>query len=293
MITLRILGHKVKMPNKLNEIPMGQGIQIMNIIGEKGVEPDLKTKLSIISLLTNIDVTLLIHFEESSINEIYSKFEFFKPELHFQFYKTFKVKGRTFGMLDFDNITVREWADIEFWLSEGDDPFTHLGDLTSIIFRPVEDLKQSRRNNSMANIFLNIKTELFYRPFKPKFYKEYKIEKLKEDHIGNSEFFLQHLDFEFGYGIFYFITEFKKILRSEYKLLFKTDEQIKNEAEDPYKAQEEMKEFSDWWGFYHLVSEVSENLFERDAWWNKPLREFYKFLSYNKQKALYEKNGKG
>jgi len=286
MITLNVRNKKYKMPSKLSEIPLEEGIQIMEQIGFK--EPDLQVKTSIIGMLSKIDVDILQHFEPDSIEEIYSKLEISEKQVvSLRFLKTFKLNGIEYGMMDLNNPTVEEWGDLEFWMSEGEFPFTHLGELLSVMFRPV-----NVKYKTLKNILLNGYGFLRYRKIIPMSFKSYELEDIKDEHLKNGDTFMTDLDFNFGYAAFNHVLNVKENLRKEYKILFKTDEQIDAQKNDPFREDEikDAKDFGDWWGFYHLVSECSENLFERDAWFNKPLREFYKYLSYNKQKQYY--NGK-
>lgn len=285
MLTLKINNHRIKMPNLASEISLDKGCQIMELVVEK--EPTLNSKIAIISLLSKLDVSVIIkHFEEDSINLIYDKIELITPK-RVKFYKTFELDKTKYGLIDFDNITVEEWGDIEFWLNQGDTWYTHLADVILIMFRPIKS-----RKNTLNNVFKNISSRLFFKVLKPLWIKCYKVVPFTQDLYRNKTTFMDKLDFEFGYGVLNYLNEFKSILRKEYPLLYMTDEQF-----EELKKEEEIEEkqlvFSEIWGYYHLVSEVSENLFERDAWYGKPLREFFKFLSYTKQKNLYELRSNG
>ena len=60
--------------------------------------------------------------------------------------------------------------------------------------------------------------------------------------------------------------------------------EVKNISEDEYKV------------IRHVIGTEFgfDNVFERDAWYKKPVKEYYKYLVYKKQKFLYElRNGKG
>jgi len=279
MITLIINNKKVKMPNKLSEIKLSEGIQILEMISDK--EPDLNIKKSIISLLSKLSIDVIKHIKEESIIEIYDKFEFSKEEeLELTYYPIFKLNGVKFGMIDFDNINVKDYADIEFWLNEGEYPFSYMGKLMSYVFKPIH-----RENKSFKNILINIINRIRYKNMVPLSLTKYKLKESDEEY---ENLFLDNLDFNFGYAILSYIYTFKMNIKNEYKLLFKTDEEIDQELNDPLRATKHEKSFTDIWGMYSIINDISENLFERDAWFNKPLRELYKYLSYNKQKKLIE-----
>ena len=271
-----------RIPNNLSEINLNMGIQIMEALGNE--KPDLGTKASIIALLSDQEPDYVIDiYGAQNIDIIYSKLEFnFEKEIIIRFLKTFKLKGTNFGMMNYETMTVREYAEIEFWLNEGEYPFSYLAEMMTIIFRPI-----SRGNRSLKNILRNIYSKIRWRSVSPRNYLDYQIEDPNDKYLKYADDFLEHIDFNFGYGVLNHYMEYKNKLRKEYQILFKTDDQIENELEDEFKAERE-KEFADWWGYYHLVNECSENIFERDAWYQKPLREFFKYLSYNKQKSLYD-----
>ena len=78
MVNLNILNHRRKLPTKLNEISLIDGIPIMEMLVN---EPTLALKMSIISLLSNIDIDLVMEFEDESIERIWNLFDFTKPEV--------------------------------------------------------------------------------------------------------------------------------------------------------------------------------------------------------------------
>ena len=279
MITFHDKRTKIKMPQRLDEIPLEQGIQIMELIGDE--EPSFVLKVSIIAMLSGLDAGRLAKIKPEVINTIFNHLEIGdKREILLRFMKTFSLKKKEFGILDFDNITVREYGEIEFWMGEGDYSFSKLAEMMCVIFRPIK-----RRNKSIKNILLNTKNKIFFKTLIPLSCKRYEIEDYKDDHLKNKELFMEHLDFNFGYSVLQYVLKFKVQLRDEYTSLFKSDEQLELERDDPMPGDPNIKDFADIWGFYHIIDEFSADIFERDRYWKMPLREFYKYLTYRKQKV--------
>ena len=281
MINLKIGKHKVKMPSKLSEIPLYKGLEIMGFLQDK--EPSLLDKISIISLLSDLDVDIICLFEDRSIEKIYDRLEFSKREVQTKFLSSFKLNGTVFGLKNFNEMTVKEWGDIEFWIQEGETPFIYLANILSVVYRPIIFKKRT-----VKFILNNILNRILYRKVIPKRYKSFEIEPLNDKHILNADRFETDIDFSFAWGILLYIYEYTQDLKSQYPSLFRTDEELEEIEKDPLKGDPDIKEFGDIWGMYHVVLSVSENIFERDAWLEKPLKEFYKYLSYLKQKNIYD-----
>lgn len=278
MIILKIGKHRIKMPNKASEISLEKGIQIMNLILEH--TPTFQDKIGIISLLSNLDLSIIEKFSEASIENIYSKIEFIHGNFFVRIYKNFKLKGITYGMVDFNDLTVKEYADIDFYLDEGNDIYENLDKIMAILYRPIKSKTQTLRN-----ILLNIILNLRFKGVVPVKYKNYTIVPYTND--KHSSIFLKHTQFEIGFGAIHEYFKFKDQLQKEYKLLFKTEEQ-----EEEIKKLQGKKEFHEIWGYYYVINEISKDIFERDEWWNKNIRELMKYLTFMKQKTLTEmRNG--
>lgn len=267
------------MPNKASEISLEKGIQIMNLILEH--TPTFQDKIGIISLLSNLDLSIIEKFSEASIENIYSKIEFIHGNFFVRIYKNFKLKGITYGMVDFNDLTVKEYADIDFYLDEGNDIYENLDKIMAILYRPIKSKTQTLRN-----ILLNIILNLRFKGVVPVKYKNYTIVPYTND--KHSSIFLKHTQFEIGFGAIHEYFKFKDQLQKEYKLLFKTEEQ-----EEEIKKLQGKKEFHEIWGYYYVINEISKDIFERTEWWNRNIRELMKYLTFMKQKTLTEmRNGR-
>lgn len=269
------------MPNRVSEISLSMGIEIMELLEDH--TPTLQDKISVISMLSKTDPALISLIYEESIEDLWNRIEFVSSKsFQINLHRTFRLKGRTYGLKNLEELSVREYSEIEFYLDEGNTPYENLGEVLSVLYRPIVS-----KTRSPLFILLNIINRLRYKIVVPLFYKNYQIEDFTDAHLKNAEDFYAYCDFQMGYGALNLLYIYKKQLSEDYKLLFSTVEQ----REEELKLTKSEKEFGDIWGFYYLVTENSQNIFEREAWWGKPLREFYKFLAYNKQKSVYQKHG--
>jgi len=271
---------RIKLPTGLSDISLLKGIQIMETLEVKEDIKDLSLseKISILSLITDLPVSLFMDFDplESQVNLLFNKLELFKDQFRLFIPETFRI-DKTYGLMDFNKMTVREYMDIDFWIHEGDSPFSNLHKIMAIVYRPVKTKKRNPKN-----VLKNIASRLLYKGVVPKFYSSYTIEDLSEEHELNAEEFLNKSDFSFGYGVLLQIQKYNKDLKERYPLLFRTEEQ-----EEEAQTLEDDIEFGSLWGMYHILMSISSSIFERDAWLNRPIGELYKYLSYLKQKDIY------
>jgi len=285
MITLGLYGHKIKMPSELNEITLDKGIQIMGAFDQEPI-PSLNTKMAIISLMSNIPVLSIANWDDETIAAIWSKLPFERDMLEVNHLLCFKLKGTLYGMKTLDSLTVKELAQIDFYLNEGDTAYQYLGHIIATLFRPI-----TLKNNSLKNILRNITIKLFIKGVSPRIYDKYEIEPLTDNSEELAETFLYNLDFNFGYSLINAIYDYKREMRDAYPILFKVEEEVKDEEEE-VEEKNDTPEFEDIWSWYHLVTSVSKDLFEREAWWERPVTHFYKYLSYLKQQNAYnQRNG--
>lgn len=271
MIKLRIGKHTRSMPNLFREIPLWKGSQIMEYLKPN---PSIEDKVLMISLLSDIDPLIIKDFTDESIDTIWSKTDFHKELIQTTFYKSFALKGQLYGLIDLDNLSVKDYGDIEFWLKEGESPFSYLDKIIEVCYRPVV-----HKNTSSKNILINIINKLRFKTVVPKIFKHYTLGEQKEV----ADLFREKLDFSFAYGIINYIFQSFSKLKTEYKLLF--PEKIEDEYEGTAKDKE--KDLPEIWGLYFVIDSVSDNLFERDAWMNKPIRELFKYLTFKKQQSIY------
>jgi len=282
MLNLIYGKRKIRVPNRLVELPLYKGIEIFDHL-QKIKEPGLPDKISIISLVSGLDVDILMDFTEETIEEIWRKMEISKDNFTCNYFSLFSLDGQLYGLKDFKDLTVREYADIEFYLSEGDTPFSNIHKILGVLFRPVVYKKRT-----LKNVLKNIIIGLFYRNVKPIDLKAYRISEYNEAETADEEF-LKRLDFSFGYGVLLAVTKYINSIKENYPILFR-----ERETEEAEEGDNRFLEFEEIWGFYHLLHSITSGVIERDIWLGKPIKELMTYLSYLKQKSIYDrKHGKG
>lgn len=277
MIKLEILNKTINCPSNPNEISLDKGLNINYIWNNQ--DHNLSTKIEILFILTGLNIWNKV--KESTIDDIFKHLNIFDLETDIDYYDTFKIKGTLYGIHKLDRLTVKEYSDLEFYLTYDRDPLDNLDKLCAILFRPIKT-----KNISIRNILNNIKVKLFYRNFIPINLNSYTIEEYNEDLLENSEIFRHRFTYAQGLIAIINYVKFKEQLMDEFKPLFG-----KSEEPDPFKEQEIeyrlknnielQKTFEEQWGFYHTFMATVPELSERDLWLSRDIREFFKLLVYN------------
>jgi hypothetical protein len=276
MINLIYGKTKLRIPNRLVELPLYKGVEIFDHL-QKIEEPKLVDKISIIGLISGLDVDILMAFTEETIDDIWNKMEISKDHYVCNYFSLFSLDGQLYGLKDFKELTVKEYADIEFAMSEGDTPFSNIHKIMGILFRPVVYKKRT-----LKNVLKNIIVGFFYRNVKPIDLKTYRIEEYDETKTAE-EVFLKRLDFSFGYGVLLAVTKYIESIKESYPILFH------EKTEETEDADNRFLEFDEIWGFYGLLMKITnKDIIQRDVWLSKPIKELLTYLSYLKQLSIYE-----
>ncbi len=279
MIIIKIGKYKIKCPTNIREITLRKGIDLFGFLEQSPVNHN--SKIAIISMLTGLDAIIVSNFSQADIDLIYTKLNFEKTNFHHP--TTFLFQHTLYGLIDFEIITVKEYADIDRLLKDSTTAYDNLVELTSILFRPIR-----HKNNPLFLILLNIIYNIRFRNIIPQFYTKYTVAEYTEREYKFKELIAQKWSFEIGLVTLYQIIRFKNKLKKDFYLLYPTTEQV-----------EELKKYgtddsttlsvNEIWGIYDTVCTISNSLSEREQWWNKPLKELYTYLSYLKQKNLEDK----
>lgn len=282
MITIN---ETLKVPNKLEEISILKGKEIMGILDKSNFKPNTIAKTTIISILANVPFAVIDKIDNEGIDKIYELLPFNTKTIYGRYWDTLVINGELYGRCNMDRLTVKEFAQIMFYLGEGDTPYEYLGEVLSTLYRPVIS-----KNKSWSNILRNIKYKILYRGAVRREYKSYEIEPLNDFHTDKAELFERKLDFNFGYSIVNsLIYNYSEQLKKNYPLLFKVEEEKVEQEVEEEEVKEDTPEFDQIWGLYHQVASISNSLFEREAWFERPLTHFMKYLAYLKQLNAYQK----
>lgn len=288
MITVN---NTLTMPNELEEISIAQGKEIMSILDKTKFKPNRIAKGNIISILSGLPFRIVDKIDNKGIDDIYDQLPFSKDKISGYIPDTFRLKRTLYGRVNMNHLTVKEYAEIMFWVNEGDDHYQHLGKILATIYRPIVS-----KNKNIHHILKNIAIKLFHkwklkhRRISPRIYKSYTIEPLNDFHEQNSKLFEEHFDFQIGYSVINgLLSNYNKDLKSTYPILFKVASDSDTDSDSDADTDNSVPELDDIYGMYHTICTLSTNLFERDAWWDKPLTHLMKYLTYLKQLNAYEK----
>jgi hypothetical protein len=281
MIELIINKSKIKVPNELNEVSLAVGLELIEFANK---ELSFNDKIAIISTLSKLEPEILSLASKETIELIYDNINFIKldNEQTSFFSETFKLDNVLYGLTDLDNMTVHEYSDIQFYMSE---PENNIDKIMCIMFRPVINKKQS-----LKNILKNIVVSMLYRNIVPKSCKSYTVASYSEKDLERAELFGNKLSLDFAIAAYQYALDKKQKIDNCFPNLFKAE--IPEEDKDQYDAPETIKNkgksFEQIWGMYHVIMSLSSSLQEREEWLKKPIKELFVCLSYMNHKNYIE-----
>jgi hypothetical protein len=303
----------IRVPSEFKELRLSTGIEVMNYIDpypkmgqinkiivtpeeeNKDTSLGYADKVAIISTLSGVEIEFFLKMTKETIEDIYNSLQFLKAEeQQLLFFPSFSLDGKLYGFLNFDNLTTHEYADIDFYLNESEYPLANLDKIMSVLFRPIIKKKQS-----LKNILTNKIIRLFLRNIVPKVYISYEIEEYKDQHSKNAELFGKRLDMGFSIAAYQNMLRHRQEIINDYPTIFKPEipEEDKDQYDEEVPDRPQGKTFESVWGLFHCIASLSSTLFEREAWYRKPIREFFTYLSYwnaktqmENQRAMAQKN---
>ncbi len=273
MFHINLNGKKYKCPSQVNEINIDKGILIQELV-DAGI--DFNSKVEIIGLITTIPISILMKFKEEKIEEIYRKLSFVEIMGTGYFYPTFKLAGVEYGLLNLDDMTTRDYLELEYLLNQGRTTYEFLPEILSILYRPIVN-----KTKNLINILFNIGSLITKKNIKPLKYNTYTIADISNSK-EQASIFRDKLDFGQGLIALNYIIGFNLKLSEEYKSLFET---IEGEEEE-----EGILSIAEIWGSYNILNNIAPTLMERDLWLSKNIREYFKYLGYLKQVNVYKKS---
>jgi len=291
MFNLKYKDKIIKCPSYPHEISLEKGMAIHYIRTHTDDVLLIQDKRDIISLLTNLSITVVNLWDDKTIENIFSKIHLFEEQKLIT-YDVFKLGKTKYGLIDFDSMTLREYEEILFYLNQGESSFDFIDKLCCLSYRPITHMLKTKRN-ILYNVILRIK----YRTLIPVTYKEYKVKAFHEQYDENIEEFRKKLDYRFALTLFSLINEFNKRLANEFKVIFgnedvdKEDKELSDEEQsEEYKEEIKKKDtIGNRWGFYHILSTIcNDDIKMMEHWRKKPIKEFFVHLTYITQKQYDE-----
>lgn len=251
-----------------------------NISLNKGIEIEEQLELFADSQVDNIRsaVSLLLDCPYDELEKVVDNQVQLIFENHIAFDSTIAINqlpniilidNKLYGKIDYDSIDVRQYGDIDTYLEEGQ--LKYLSKILTILYRPVK--------LSFRSIYINIRY-LFNRGIKL-IYSDMKYETVdyvEDDCLKNVEQFERYIYWHLAKSMLFNYLNFKKELLIEYDFI-REQEQVE-EQEDEVEITKDESIASNW-QFYHFIQQVSNNnIVEFDYWLSKPIRHFFKKLSY-------------
>ena len=288
MLKLKLNNEIIEIPSEPHEISLDKGLNLHYIWANQ--EHDLETKRELLEIIYPLG--LFKELDENKLDEILNNLNFLDIEKieDIQYYPSFKLNKTNFGIHNIDKLTLREYMDIEFYITYGDDPYEHMDKLCSILYRPIKS-----KTNSFKNILINYISNIMFKLVKPMLFKSYNIDKYNED-VDNTELFRSGLTYSMGIYALLSYFKFKETIIRDFSPIFNP----KNTEHDPFEEEElaylaennieDTKTFEESWGFTHIFFSLVPNLSERELWLDKNVTEFLTYLSYNNEKCINDNN---
>jgi hypothetical protein len=262
MFSITINDKKYKCISNPSEISLHKTRILYSIL--KKENQDLEIKLEAIAMISDIPVDLLLHFKEENADKILNNLIHHIIEVP----KALKIKKNVYVLLDFDNLTIAQYGEIEYLFLNYKNEYDIIHKLIDILLKRVI--------NYRYDILYYIKNRIIFKNIMPVKLKRFE---WTLDNKDNSEFFDNSLDGMLGMNIFNAFIEWRKNLIKEYPDLYPT---IEKEEEISYNVLDK-------WGIYHILNSICSSLSERDEWSKKNIRELFKYLTYLKIKNKEEK----
>lgn len=273
---IHIFGKKYRVPEHPNEISFGDYISINTYIADKKVLT-YQDKVAILTLLTRCPQEELDQVIEEDINHLFSKITYLNSNIPVKSFNTFMIGNDKFSIKDLNNLTVKEYVDIDYHFKEGDTVYENLDKVFSVVMRKILS-----ENKTLRNILISIKGMLTRK----KGLREYKTKVVKHEELQDSNIEpysdIIYTNFTAQESIF-LLNEILKVrndLQDKYKMVFES-----NEGEAVEKS--EKLSVAEIWGWYHTLNCLVDNDKQKlDYWYIRPIEELLTHLAYQKQLSL-------
>jgi len=292
MIKVRINKKIYRLPISSIELTLDQGMQLISSLKLED-QKSLDYKRSVLAILLNCDVDLLTDVPDYKIEVLHEKIPLLYEKQIYYHFDAFKLKGKLFGLIDFNQITVIEYMELCTLFEEESE---NLDKVLSILYREIVYKKQN-----LKNILINIATSILFKTrVKPYKCISFKTEEYKEQ--DNDDLFRHNFNYAFSQGTVVHFLEWKKRLEQEFWQIF-DDVKNPNEEEeyDPFEILEEQNKqnrrdepsIGEKWGLFHIVFEICDgDKIQMDYWKNKPIRELFTHVTYIKHRNAYIEKSK-
>lgn len=274
MITININKKKFKLPTSLYELTYEQGITIEEY--KKLLGNTIVSKKAILSYLMGCSDEIIDSVVEEEIDILYGKLDYLNDASKIYLYKTIKIKGKVYGLINFEDLTVEELGAIERVLSDNiDNSVLALPTICAIMYREVLTTKRTFKQRLFPSNGIEYNCNSYVlKPFNIKAQN------------SSIDLFEDNLNYGILLSVLAHFIDYKDKLSKKYWLLYSTKETDEYEVDDSVKS---ISSISDIWGIYHQLMIISDNNQESvDYWKRQTVDKLFTYLSYLKQLNEYK-----
>jgi hypothetical protein len=269
MFTIEVNGTNYSCVSSLTEMNLGRTRQVMGLIKENSTLSSPEKNRELIFLLSNIPPDKINKFSDGDISKVLEKIKFLHKIELAAIPIEFRIGKKVFKLIDFDGLTVNEYAAIEYYFLNYRNEYDVLHKILNVLLRRVIKHK--------SDILFSIKGALFYKNVIPVKLKKFTFVKEVED---NSQLFDERLDGSFALLILHSFNEWSNNLKKEFPDLWPTYvEDLETPTEEEKEAEVSNSVFTKW-GMYAQICSISSSAQERDYWEDKNIRELLKYLTF-------------
>lgn len=270
---VNLFGKKYKVPEHPSEISFGDYISINTYIADKK-QIVYEDKVAILALLTKCPFDDLQMVIEDDINMLFSKIKYIHKPVEVRTLKTFNLNGTWYAISNLNNLSVKEYVDIDYYFRQGETVYENLDHIFAIILR-----KAITKNKSIKDILIYIKgmfkkDRIFRSKSVVKEYEAYEDSNI-EDY---SDLVYNHFSAEEAIYLLQLVNEMRSAIVKEYNMIFEAAEENTEDNKNEKLSVEEI------WGWYHTLNSLTDNDKQKlDYWYGCPIKDLLTHLAYRKQ----------
>lgn len=261
----------------VENMPIHVGVAIQRIKDsiEDGEEISLKHQKRILTHVLTCPLKEINKVTPEYISLLYRTLRTLQNNVSVKYSDSFYLDGKEFSVIDFDSMSVQQFADIDYFISQ--DVYQQLPNIINVLLRPVV-------NKTSESTYLNIINSKRSKSNKGVFASSNKSQILDNSDKDNTQFFKDNLPF---FNAQIILSQFFKWKKEQYEAfgIIKEDNEEEvielEEGDELIEVKSDEQSISEIWGYYHLIQQVSNgSVVERDIWLQKNIKELWKLLIY-------------
>lgn len=274
MIKIKIKSKIIKVPSSFEELAINQVQAIYAILGKatSTKELDLFRQRAIMRVLFDKDRELVQYIQDKSITAFFNRFDILSIEDGIVT-DIFKVGRHRYTIIDLNDLTVKEYNDLDRLLINTKTPFQFADEIAKIVIRRVK-----------GGLFLNYPTRKAYKQG-----IHYGKKKLTKIDTKEFERIKNYIPFTRYLAIFCKVAEFKFNMYKTYNLL---DDESEEPIEDKRVFSRVKDKRPEIYGNYHTLLSICDTPTDLFKWEQQNVHDYFDYLGYLKlsQKVESAKN---